>query len=171
MKRFDFTKKSKIPATWSLPSGVWPENRTSCTQKCCLAMMTQNRNTGLQLLRPSIPVDLTENPENSAGHFQNATLRPILKLQNELLLQLFRHYLHKSKGVFFQLARPEQLAFIANSIRRDQHFRNFLVGIVVGHFTEAEWAVFAPQEQELSRRITDLLIQRLSDQVECFLPL
>lgn len=134
-------------------------------------MMTQDRNTGLQFLRPSIPVDLTENPENSAGHFQNATLRPILKLQNELLLQIFQQYLQKSKGSFFQLDRPKKLAFIAHSIRRDLHFRNLLIGIVVGHFTEEEWAIFAGQEQELSRRIADLLIQRLSDQVEGFLPL
>lgn len=127
--------------------------------------MIQDRNTGLRQLRPSIQANLDENPENSAGHFQNATLRPILKLQNELLLQLFRHYLHKSKGGFFQLARPEQLAFIANSIRRDQHFRNLLTGVIVGHFTEEEWAIFAPQEQELTKRIANLLIQRLSDQV------
>ncbi|NUO00843.1 MAG: glyoxalase [Saprospiraceae bacterium] len=133
--------------------------------------MNQDRNTGLQRLRPAIQVNLTENPENSAGHFQNATLRPILKLQNELLLQIFRQYLQKSKGSFFQLNRPEKLAFIANSIRRDLHFRNLLTGVIIGHFTEEEWIVFAGQEQELTRRIADLLIQRLSDQVELFLPL
>lgn len=131
--------------------------------------MTQDRNTGLQRLRPSIQVNLDENPENSAGHFQNATLRPILKLQNELLLRIFMQYLKKSKGSFFQLDPPKQLAFIANSIRSDHRFRNLLTGVVIGQFTEAEWAVFAAQEQELSRRIVDLLIQRISDQVAYFL--
>lgn len=131
--------------------------------------MTQDRNTGLQRLRPSIQVNLDENPENSAGHFQNATLRPILKLQNELLLRIFMQYLKKSKGSFFQLDPPKQLAFIASSIRSDLRFRNLLTGVVIGQFTEAEWAVFAAQEQELSRRIVDLLIQRISDQVAYFL--
>lgn len=128
--------------------------------------MTIKRDNQLTTLRPSIEANLEENPENSPGHFQNATLRPILKLQNGLLLQIFKHYLQKSKGSFFQLAPPKQLDFIANSIRSDLRFRNMLTGIIIGHFTEQEWEVFATHEQELTRRIADLLIQRLSDQVE-----
>lgn len=128
--------------------------------------MTIKRDNQLTTLRPSIEANIDENPENSPGHFQNATLRPILKLQNGLLMQIFKHYLQKTKGSFFQLAPPKQLEFIANSIRSDLRFRNMLTGIVIGHFTEKEWAVFAQHEQELNRRIVDLLIQRLSDQVE-----
>jgi hypothetical protein len=132
--------------------------------------MTSARNTELPLLRPAIQANLDENPVDSAGHFQNATLRPILKLQNELLLQMFRHYLQKTKGSFFQLPPPRQLEFIANSIRSDLRFRNLLTGVILGHFTESEMTVFTEQEQELTRRIADLLIQRLSDQVDKLLP-
>lgn len=127
--------------------------------------MTTTRDSHLTKLRPTVAANPDENPEGSAGHFQNATLRPILKLQNALLLQIFKHYLQKSKGSFFQLAPPKQLEFIANSIRSDLRFRNMLTGLIIGHFTESEWEVFAANEQELTRRITDLLIQRLSDQV------
>jgi len=127
--------------------------------------MTIERDNQLTTLRPSIEANIDENPENSPGHFQNVTLRPILKLQNGLLMQIFKHYLQKTKGSFFQLSPPKQLEFIANSIRSDLRFRNMLTGIVIGHFTEKEWEVFATQEQELTRRIADLLIQRLSDQV------
>jgi hypothetical protein len=125
-----------------------------------------NRDTELAGLRPIVQANLAENHENSPGHFQNATLRPILKLQNELLLQMFKHYLQKSKGSFFQLTAPKQLEFIANSIRSDLRFRNMLTGTIIGHFTEQEWEVYAAQEQEITRRIADLLIQRLSDQVD-----
>ncbi len=128
--------------------------------------MITKRDNELTRLRPAIEANIDENPENSAGHFQNATLRPILKLQNELLLQVFKHYLQKSKGSFFQLAPPKQLEFIGNSIRSDLRFRNMLTGLIVGHFTEQEWEVFASMEPELTRRIADLLIQRLSDQVD-----
>lgn len=128
--------------------------------------MTIKRDSELLKFRPAVPANPDENPVGSAGHFQNATLRPILKLQNGLLLQIFKHYLQKSKGSFFQLAPPKQLEFIANSIRSDLRFRNMLTGIIVGHFTEKEWEDFAANENELTRRIADLLIQRLSDQVE-----
>lgn len=128
--------------------------------------MTIKRDDQLISLRPSIEANIDENPENSPGHFQNATLRPILKLQNALLLQIFKHYLQKTKGSFFQLTQPKQREFIANSIRSDLRFRNMLTGIVIGHFTEAEYTVFAQHEQELTRRIADLMIQRLSDQAD-----
>lgn len=128
--------------------------------------MIKNRDNELTSLRPSIEVNLEENPENSPGHFQNVTLRPILKLQNELLLQMFKHYLEKLKGSFFQLAPAKQLDFIANSIRSDLRLRNLLTGVIIGHFTKNEWDVFATQEQEITRRIADLLIQRLKDQVD-----
>ena len=131
--------------------------------------MSKERNTEIARLRPTIQANLNENPENSAGHFQNATLRPILKLQNELLLLMFKHYLQKTKGSFFLLAPPKQLEFIANAIRSDLRFRNLLTGVVIGHFTESEWAVFAEQEQELTRRIADMLVQRFSDQIALLL--
>ncbi len=131
--------------------------------------ITTERNNELIRLRPSIQTNVAESSDTSAGHFQNATLRPILKLQNELLLQMFKHYLQKSKGSFFQLAPPKQLEFIANSVRSDLRFRNMLTGVIIGHFTEQEWDLFATQEQELTRRIADMLIERFSDQIETLL--
>ena len=127
--------------------------------------MTTNRDDEITSMRPSIEVNIEENLENTPGHFQNATLRPILKLQNELLLQMFKHYLEKLKGSFFQLSPDKQLDFISNSIRSDLRFRNMLTGVIISHFTKSEWEVFAKQEQEITRRIADLLIQRLKDQV------
>ncbi len=128
--------------------------------------MHTDRDTGLLALRPAAQADLTADAEHSPGHFLHATLRPVCKLQNELLLHLFRQYIHKTKDTFRQLSPAKRLEFIAHSIRRDQRFRSLLFGIVIGHFTEAEWRIFAAQEQELSRRLSELLIQRLSDQVE-----
>lgn len=128
--------------------------------------MTHNRDTELLRLRPAILANPDENEEGSPGHFQNATLRPILKFQNELLLQMFRHYLLKTKGRFSQFPASEKLDFIANSLRNDLRLRNCMIGVVIGHFTAQEWEVFIRHEQELTRRIVELLIKRLSDQLE-----
>ena len=61
----------------------------------CNELMTSKRDNEITSLRPSVEVNIDKNEANSPGHFQNATLRPILKLQNELLLQMFNHYLDK----------------------------------------------------------------------------
>jgi hypothetical protein len=124
-----------------------------------------SRDQEIKVLRPAIPV--VNNQETRPQEvFQNTTLRPVLKLQNELLLSLFKHYAHKRKDVFFQMNAPKQLEYIDHSIRTDQKFKNLLLGTVIGHFTLAEWEIYQQYEPELRRRITDLIIQRLQSQAD-----
>ncbi len=113
----------------------------------------------LTALRPDLqlPVDKAL-PEEA---FQNQTLRPILKMQHTLLAQLFQHYIHKRKDSYFSLTRKGKLDWIAHSVRTDLRFKSLLVGAVVGHFTTAELAFFHSNEAGCTRRLTDLLVQRL----------
>lgn len=133
---------------------------------------SQTRDEGLLALRPAVLTEPTTS--NPAEAFQNNTLRPILKLQNELLLGLFRDYLTKRKqlgleGRFSRLPRPEQEAYIDHSVRTDQKFKNLLVGVVVGQFTTGEWTAFRIDEAELTRRIVQLIVQRLCSQIDLML--
>lgn len=123
------------------------------------------KDQALLALRPQIATEPTA--ENSAEAFQNQTLRPILKLHNDLFSRLFEHYLVKRKqggpdGKFSRLTRPEQEAYIDHTIRTDQKFKNLLVGTVVGHFTASELGVFLDDEAELTRRMVGMIIDRLS---------
>ncbi|WP_065814302.1 hypothetical protein [Fibrella aestuarina] len=130
---------------------------------------SQNRDEGLLALRPEVATEPTTS--NPAEAFQNGTLRPILKLQNELVLGLFRDYLTKRKqlgleGRFARLPRPEQEAYIDHSVRTDQKFKNLLVGVVIGQFTTGEWTAFRIDEAELTRRTVQLIVQRLCSQID-----
>ena len=55
-----------------------------------------------------------------------------------------------------------------NSIRKDLKFKNLLVGVITGHFTLEEWTTFTENEGELTKRMTNLLVQRLMSQVKVF---
>lgn len=133
---------------------------------------SQTRDEALIALRPEVATEpITSNP---AEAFQNATLRPILKLQNELLLGLFRDYLTKRKqlgleGRFARLPLLEQEAYIDHSVRTDQKFKNLLVGVVIGQFTTGEWTAFRIDEAELTRRTVTLIVQRLCSQLALLL--
>ncbi len=124
------------------------------------------RDEALRNMRPVIAVDADGTEPGSPAHFMHHTLRPVLKLQNELLLQIFRHYLQKAKGTFWQLPAAKRPEYIAHCIRQDQKLRNMLNGVVMGQFTIPEIQVYQQHEGELSRRIAELVIQRLTDQVE-----
>jgi len=126
------------------------------------------RDTALKELRPLIPTIIDKNAVSSAELFQNRTLRPILKLQNDLLDAIFRQYIIKRKNAFHKLNAPKRVEYIENSIRRDLKLKNLLVGVLTGHFTLEEWALFIADEGELTKRMTNLLVQRLTSQVTSF---
>lgn len=119
------------------------------------------RDAGLRALRPSLDLGASLPAER----FQNEVLRPILKGQNELLLAIFRHYLRARKNPLERLPLPEQRSYIAHALRTDQKFKNRLQGTIIGHFTLDEWAEFVTDEAELTRRLTELLIQRFQSQI------
>lgn len=110
-------------------------------------------------LRPDISLNVAQSlPEET---FQNQTLRPILKLQHTLLTEMFLHYIHKRKDIYYTLSKQARLKWIEHSIRTDLRFKNTMVGAVIGHFSAGELQTFYSNESEYMRRLTDLLVQRL----------
>lgn len=96
--------------------------------------------------------------------FQNQTLRPILKWQNELLLEVFRNYASKQKGVFFSLSPEKKEAYIENVIQKDIKFRNTIKGIVIGLFSLEEFQDYIKNSPNLNKRMMNLVIERLKSQ-------
>ena len=67
------------------------------------------RDVEIIALRPELPGVKTYDQMSDQEFFQNNTLRPILKLQNDLLLALFRHYIDKHKGVFYEISPQRKM--------------------------------------------------------------
>lgn len=111
-------------------------------------------------LRPAVATQPTDQP---AEAFQNDTLRPILKMQHELLLELFRHYLVKRKVDWNNLARNRRFAKAKELISRDNRLRGLLFGTAIGQFTSPEMDYYLANESECNRRLTSLLTDRLLD--------
>lgn len=98
--------------------------------------------------------------------FQNRTLRPILKLQNDLFVAVFINYAVKQKGVFFSLSPEKKLAYIENVIQRDIKFRNSLKGMIIGLFTVTEYNEYIQNSSNLNKRMMNMLIERLKSQIQ-----
>ena len=105
-------------------------------------------------------------PQSSSEEiFQNKTIRPVLKLQNDLFVESFINYANKHKDDFFSLSVEKKLAFIDNAIHKDIKFRNALKGMVMGMFTVEEFREYILNSSSLNKRMMNLLIERLKDQV------
>ncbi|WP_309641551.1 glyoxalase [Flavobacterium sp.] len=109
------------------------------------------------------------NPSSSSDEkFQNQTLRPILKLQNDLFVEVFKNHISKHKNEFYLYAVEKKLQFIENTIQKDIKFRNALKGIVIGLFTIDEYATYIQNSSSLNKRMMNMLIERLKSQVLLF---
>ncbi|AXG74486.1 glyoxalase [Flavobacterium arcticum] len=97
--------------------------------------------------------------------FQNRTLRPILKFQNNLFIASFLNYANKHKNDFHKLSIEKKLLYIENAIQKDIKFRNALKGMVIAMFTIEEFNQYIKNSSKLNKRMMSLLIERLKDQV------
>jgi hypothetical protein len=121
------------------------------------------REENLISIRPVLNIETAES--SVIEQFQNVTLRPILKFQHDLYVAMFRNYIEKRKNTFIDLSKGQRLAYILTSIKDDFKLKNRLLGVTIGHFTVAEFAIFSENEAELTRRFTALLVQRLQSAV------
>lgn len=111
------------------------------------------------------------NAQSSAEEFfQNQTLRPILKLQNDLFLEVLSHYIAKSKIDFHHFSSEKKQKFIENSIQKDIKLRNTLKGIVIGLFTIEEYTRYEKIASSLNKRMMVMLVERLQSQMQFFDP-
>jgi len=106
------------------------------------------------------------NQSTAEETFQNRTLRPILKLQNDLFIQVFINYAVKQKNAFFSLSPDKKMAYIENVIHRDIKFRNSLKGMVIAFFTLDEYAEYIQISSNLNKRMMNMLIERLKSQIQ-----
>lgn len=111
----------------------------------------------------------TVSAQSSADElFQNQTIRPILKLQNDLFIAVFINYVNKNKADFYSYSVEKKLQTIENSIQKDIKFRNSLKGIVMALFTVEEYETYIKNSSDLNKRMMNLLIDRLKNQVQLF---
>ena len=111
-------------------------------------------------LRETLDIPVLEN-STEVENFQNQTLRPILKLQNDLYATLFEGYASRQKSDYETLSGAKKRTFIEQSLQKDMVLKNTFIGITIGLFTIDEIAVYATQSKDYNRRIITMLIERL----------
>ncbi len=110
-------------------------------------------------IRPVLNLSSVQEEEN----FQNTTLRPILKLQNDLIMSLFLHFCKKQKIVMSKIAKEYFQQEVTALIKKNAVLRNQLLGIIIGQFTQEEFAVYVEKDSEFNKRILSMMGKRIYD--------
>ena len=125
-----------------------------------------SRQFNLKSIRPEIPSALISDDMSSDERFQNLVLRPIVKFQNDLIIEVFRNYVAKHKSVFYGLSLEKRMDYIENSIQRDMKFRNSLKGMVIGHFTVEEYLLYIENSSSINKRMMHIVKERLLSNIQ-----
>lgn len=105
------------------------------------------------------------NQSSEEEAFQNTTLRPILKLQNDLIIAAFQFYLIQNNIPFTNYSLDKKMNVIEVAILKDIQFQNTLKGIVLGLFTLNEYTLYSKNTSGYNKRIRSMLIERLKSQL------
>ncbi|WP_201977166.1 hypothetical protein [Hymenobacter rubidus] len=119
-------------------------------------------DTDLLALRPSVAAEPAE-PATVAG-FLHTTLRPALKLQNDLLLAVVRDFVLDHHIPLAKAAPADQTRLLTELLARNTKLRYTLIGLITGVFTLAEYAFYQQHRSELNRRLWELAQRRILDQ-------
>ena len=126
----------------------------------------QDRTSSLLAIRPNIDTLDKSLKTKDVEAFQNNVLRPILKFQNDLLLQIFIDYANQYKGVFFKLSDHAKLSYIQQALSANQRLRSLILGTIVGLFAVEDFGFYKLNSSTLNKRIITMTIQRLQSQLD-----
>lgn len=124
------------------------------------------RDITLLQLRPEIPTAKIFPSTSTEESFQNETLRPIVKLQDDLMVAVFRNYIRKHKNVFYDLSVEKRLDYIENTIHKDMKFRNSLKGMMIGQFTLDEYEKYIQNSSALNKRMMNIVKEQLKSNIQ-----
>ena len=113
-------------------------------------------------LRPVLK-NLINSNTSDLERFQNEVIRPIIKMQNNLLVAFFNNYIRNRKIEFNKLEAEFQKNKINTILTKDVNFKNIIIGSIIGHLNENEIKIYLKSKSELNKRIIQMVMQRLQD--------
>lgn len=112
--------------------------------------------------RPNIPNIVFENTL-SIEKFQNQTLRPIIKMKDEVLLLMITEALISKNKNYQNLTQPEKILWIKNTITKDLKLNHLLKGIILGNLHIDELYFYQKHQKECSKRMIQIITERYLD--------
>ena len=128
-------------------------------------MKTSLRDKNIVLLRPKVNSNKSISYKNDIEKFQNIVLRPILKFQNDLLVELFILEFEKTKTKFDLINNDQKIKLIINNLKYNNKLKQILLGTIIGMFSNNNITFYKANYSKINKRIFSMLNDRLIDQL------
>lgn len=113
-------------------------------------------------IRPVISGIKDEENTSTEEKFQNNVLRPIIKLQHELIISYFENYIKLKKINIKNLDEIQKKEFFQKKIKNDTQFKTDLRSLIIGLFTLDEYNEYLISSSSINKRINSIIQQRLT---------
>jgi len=127
-------------------------------------MSVNPRDKHLINQRPEISSAKIVEATSSFEAFQNQVIRPILKFQNELLIEVFLSRNKTKNQDLSALSFTEKQEIIKAQFKTNTTLKQMLLGCVIGLLTTEEFNYYNANTSNINKRIFSMLKERLFDQ-------
>jgi len=114
-------------------------------------------------LRPEILSIIKTENFSALEKFQNEILRPIIKLQHDLILTRFEHYLKQNKINIIELNKIQKTDLMNKLFKSDTRLKNDFRGLIIGLFTLEEYKEYLTISSQLNKRINNMIRQKIDN--------
>lgn len=114
-------------------------------------------------VRPNLPSSLTEGDLKEEELFQNMVLRPVIKMQHDLLILRVKSYFSSKKVIFHLMDTSKRTTAIESAFQNDLALKKEIQGMIIGQLTQDEFKLYLNWERSVNKRIVQMVRNRMID--------
>ena len=114
-------------------------------------------------VRPNLPSSLVEGDLKEEELFQNMVLRPVIKMQHDILILRVRSYFTSRKVIFHLMDTRKRTLAIEQAFLGDNAFKKEIQGMITGQLAPDEFKTYLRWERSINKRIVQMVRNRMID--------
>ena len=116
-------------------------------------------------VRPKLPDSLTDGKLKEEELFQNMVLRPVIKMQHDVLILRVKSYFTSKRVMFNVMDKKKRTLAIEKAFLGDNAFKKEIQGMVLGQLDTTEYQRYLKYERTMNKRIIQMVRNRMLDSV------
>jgi hypothetical protein len=119
----------------------------------------------MEKVRPKLPDALTEGELKEEELFQNMVLRPVIKMQHDVLILRVKSYFVSKRVMFNVMDKKKRTLAIEQAFLGDNAFKKEIQGMILGQLDTTEYQLYLKNERTMNKRIIQMVRNRMLDSV------
>ena len=116
-------------------------------------------------VRPTLPESLTQGALKEEELFQNMVLRPVIKMQHDILILRVKSYFTSKRVMFNMMDKKKRTVAIEQAFLGDNAFKKEIQGMILGQLSADEFKGYLKSERSMNKRIIQMVRNRMLDSI------